>query len=197
MGRRLPDTLTNDEREALLSQPNKRARTGFRDLAIIRLMLNVGLRSCEVLNISVEDVDWISGKLIVRHGKSDKDRMVWMNEDDLEIIRKWKELKPQSPILFTTLKGRKINDRYLRAMVKRRAKKIGIKKDVYPHLLRHTFATDLLKSTKNIRLVQKALGHASLSSTMIYTHIYDKELEGAFKSFRNFRELLFKINLPR
>ena len=184
MGRRLPNTLNNQESAALLSQPNKKARTGLRDLAIIRLMLNVGLRSSEVLNISVEDVDWISGKLIVRHGKGDKDRIVWINEDDLEIIKEWKEIKPSSPILFTTLKGNKINDRYLRAMVKRRAKKSGITKDVHPHLLRHTFATDLLRSTKNIRLVQKSLGHASLSSTMIYTHIYDEELEVALKSFR-------------
>ena len=69
-------------------------------------------------------------------------------------------------------------------MVKRRAKRIGIKKDVHPHLLRHTFATDLLRSTKNIRLVQKALGHTSLSSTMIYTHVYDEELEEALKYFR-------------
>ena len=185
MGRRLPDILSLEEREALISQPNKRYRTGLRDLAIIRLMLNVGLRSSEVLNIYINDLDWISGKLIVRHGKGDKDRIVWMNEEDLEVLRKWKERKPQTPLLFTTLAGRKINDRYLRAMVKRRAHKIGIKKDVHPHLLRHTFATDLLKSTKNIRLVQKALGHASLASTMIYTHIHDEELESAFKTFRN------------
>jgi len=185
MCRRLPDTLNNQERAALLSQPNKKARTGLRDLAMIRLMLNAGLRSSEVLNISVEDVDWISGKLIVRHGKGDKDRIVWINEDDLEIIKEWKEIKPSRPILFTTLKGKKINDRYLRAMVKRRAKRTDITKDVHPHLLRHTFATDLLRSTKNIRLVQKALGHASLSSTMIYTHVYDEELESALKTFRN------------
>ncbi len=184
MGRRLPDTLSLEEREALISQPNKRYRTGLRDLAIIKLMLNVGLRSSEVLNVSINDVDWVSGKLIVRRGKGDKDRIVWMNEDDLEIIRKWKELKPFSNLLFTTLAGKKINDRYLRAMIKRRALKIGIKKDVHPHLLRHTFATDLLKSTKNIRLVQKALGHANLSSTMIYTHIHDEELELAMKAFR-------------
>lgn len=184
MGRRLPDTLNNEEITALLSQPNKRARTGFRDLAIIKLMLNVGLRSSEVLNILVDDVDWVSGKLIVRHGKGKKDRIVWVNEEDFNIMRKWKEIKPQSPLLFTTLKGNRINDRYLRAMVKRRAKIAGIDKDVHPHLLRHTFATDLLKATKNIRLVQKAMGHASLSSTMIYTHVYDEELENALKSFR-------------
>ena len=185
MGRRLPNTLNNQERAALLSQPNKKARTGLRDLAMIRLMLNAGLRSSEVLSILVEDIDWISGKLIIRHGKGNKDRIMWLNEEDLEIIKEWKEIKPSSPILFTTLKRKKINDRYLRAMVKRRAKRTDITKDVHPHLLRHTFATDLLRSTKNIRLVQKALGHASLSSTMIYTHVYDEELESALKTFRN------------
>ncbi|NIP30159.1 MAG: tyrosine-type recombinase/integrase, partial [Candidatus Dadabacteria bacterium] len=179
-----PDTLNYKERTALLFQPNKRSPTGLRDLAIIRLMLNAGLRASEALSISLEDVDWISGKLLLKHGKRKKNRIVWVNEEDLEIIRMWKEIKPQCPLLFTTLKGNTINDRYLRAMIKRRAKKAGIIKDVHPHLLRHTFATDLLRSTKNIRLVQKALGHASLSSTMIYTHVYDEELESALKSFR-------------
>ncbi len=89
---------------------------------MIKLMLNVGLRSSEALNISVVDLDWISGKLLVKQGKGKKDRIVWINEDDLEIIKEWKKIKPSSPILFTTLKGKKINDRYLRAMVKRRAK---------------------------------------------------------------------------
>jgi len=185
MGRTLPNTLNNKERTALLSQPNKKAYTGLRDLAMIRLMLNAGLRSSEVLNMSSTDIEWISGKLFIRHGKGKKDRIVWINEEDLAIIRSWKEIKPISPVLFTTLKGNSINDRYLRAMVKRRANKAGITKDVHPHLLRHTFATDLLRSTKNIRLVQKALGHASLSSTMIYTHVYDEELESALKTFRN------------
>lgn len=184
MSRKLPDILNHKEISFLLRQPNKNAPTGLRDLAMIRLMLNTGLRASEVLNISVSDVDWTSGKLMVKHGKGKNGRIVWINEDDLEIIKKWKETDPQSLLIFTTLKGNKINDRYLRAMVKRRAKKAGISKVVHPHLLRHTFATDLLRSTKNIRLVQKALGHASLSSTMIYTHIYDEELEEALKSFR-------------
>ncbi len=184
MPRILPDTLNSKERTALLCQPNKKAPTGLRDLAMIRLMLNAGLRVSEVLNISLSDIDLTSGRLIVKHGKGGKYRIVWLNEDDLDIIRKWKEIKPHSPLFFTTLFGNRINDRYLRAMVKRRAKISGITKDVHPHLLRHTFATDLLKSTKNIRLVQKALGHASLSSTMIYTHVYDEELESALKSFR-------------
>ena len=182
--KRLPETLNELEIRALLSQPNKRARTGLRDLAMIRLMLNAGLRASEVLSLTVRDINWRSGKLTIKRGKGDKDRVVWLNEDDLEILRSWKEKKPESRLLFTTLAGQKIKDRYLRAMVKRRAKKAGITKDVHPHTLRHTFATDLYRDTKNIRLVQKALGHAALSNTMIYTHIYDEELESAMKSFR-------------
>ena len=73
-------------------------------------------------------------------------------------------------------------------MVKRLAKKAGIAKDVHPHTLRHTFATDLFRQTKNLRLTQKALGHSQISSTMIYTHIVDDELEEALKTFRAWRQ---------
>ena len=182
--KRLPETLNESEIKALLSQPNKRARTGLRDLAMIRLMLNAGLRASEVLSLTVRDLDWNSGKLSIKRGKGDKDRVLWLSEEDLEIIQAWRGKKPESKLLFTTLGGKKINDRYLRAMVKRRVKKAGVTKDVHPHTLRHTFATDLYRDTKNIRLVQKALGHAALSNTMIYTHIHDEELESAMKSFR-------------
>ncbi len=182
--KRIPETLNESEIKALLSQPNKRARTGLRDLAIIRLMLNAGLRASEVLSITIRNIDWTSGKLTVKRGKGDKDRIVWLNEDDLDTLRAWKEKKPISELFFTTLHGKRINDRYLRQMIKRRAKKVGITKDVHPHTLRHTFATDLYRDTRNIRLVQKALGHSDLSTTMIYTHIYDQELESAMKSFR-------------
>jgi len=66
-------------------------------------------------------------------------------------------------------------------MVKRRGRKAGIAKDVHPHMLRHTYATELYRQNKDIRLVQKALGHASLSTTMIYTHIVDDDLEAAMR----------------
>ena len=81
--------------------------------------------------------------------------------------------------------GNKMNPRYIQDMVKRYAKKAGINKDISPHTLRHTFATDLLRETKNIRLVQKALGHSDISTTMVYTHIVDEELEGALKNLRS------------
>ena len=184
-GRKLPDVLTNEEQSALLKRPNRRAPTGLRNLCMIRLMLNVGLRSSEVLNLKVNDLDWMSGKLAVRQGKGQKDRILWINEGDLELLKSWRERRPeQSDLLFITLQGRPVSDRYLRAMVARVAGKAGIEKRVHPHLLRHTFATDLYRETKNILLVQKALGHEDLSTTMLYTHIVDGELEDALLNFR-------------
>jgi integrase/recombinase XerD len=74
-------------------------------------------------------------------------------------------------------------------MVKRYARKAGIAKDIHPHSLRHSFATDFLRETHNIRLVQKALGHANLATTQIYTHIVDEKLEAALKLFRQAQEV--------
>lgn len=182
--RKLPEVLTAEEQEKLLAQPNPKCRTGLRNLCMIRLMLNVGLRASEVLNLRPQDIDWMSGKLMVREGKGKKDRTLWIGEEDLDLLRQWREKRPGGEFLFTTLRGERLDDRYLRAMVKRLARKAGIAKDVHPHTLRHTFATDLYRETKNIRLTQKALGHADLSTTMIYTHIVDEELEEALKSFR-------------
>jgi len=185
MGRRIPETLSDDERMLLLSQPNHKAPTGLRDAVMMRLMVNAGLRCMEVLNLKVNEVDFDEGRVFIRQSKGKKDRIVWIGDEDLEVLRNWISIKPGSEFMFTTLKGKRIMDRYLRAMVKRRAKKAGIVKDVHPHLLRHSFATDLLRKTRNIRLVQKALGHSHLATTMIYTHVYDEELSGAMKSFRS------------
>lgn len=145
-------------------------------------MVNTGLRASEILNLQARDLDWMSGKLMVR-GK--KDRTLWIGERDLELLQAWQERQPsQAEHLFTTLQGTRLEDRYLRAMVKRLARKASIEKNVHPHTLRHTIATDLYRQTKNIRLVQKALGHADLSITMLYTHIVDDELEDALRLLR-------------
>jgi integrase/recombinase XerD len=86
--------------------------------------------------------------------------------------------------MATTKEGGKLDPRYIQRMVKRYAAKAGIEKDITPHTLRHSFATDLYRETSKIRLVQKVLGHSDLSTTMIYTHIFDEEVESALKSFR-------------
>lgn len=190
-GLKLPEVLTADERQRLVRQPNLRAPTGLRNVCMIRLMLDTGVRASEVLAIRIRDLDWTSGKLTVRQGKGRKDRVLWTTEDDLELAKRWREKRLEltlpdagKELLFTTLAGGPLNDRYLRAMVERVARKANITKHVHPHTLRHTFATDIYRETKNIRLVQKALGHADLSTTMIYTHIVDDELEDALRTFR-------------
>jgi len=183
--KRIPEVLTSDEVKALLAQPNPRYPTGLRNLCLMRVMLDAGLRASEALKLTVYDLDWHSGKLKVRQGKGNKDRILWLNEDCLLLLQRCKEkVSPASQLLFTTLDGSPIDDRYLRRMVKRYGAKAGIAKDVHPHMLRHTFATDLYSQTKNIRLVQKALGHSDLSTTMIYTHIIDDEMESVMRNFK-------------
>lgn len=183
--KKLPETLNTSERQALLAAPRLRAPTGHRDLCLMTLMLNTGLRASEALHLRARDVDWTSGQIMVREGKGKKDRSLWLSEADLELLRSWKGRRPTATeLLFTTLHGTPIKDRDLRAMVKRRARKAGIIKDVHPHMLRHTFATDLYRVTKDIRLVQKTLGHADLSTTMIYTHLVDDDVAHAMRTFR-------------
>ena len=150
-------------------------------------MLNAGLRAREARELKIKHLDFKSGKLKVR-GKGKKERVVWLSADDLALVRAWLTRRPGAPsgdLLFTSLDGsRPVNDRWLRRMVKRVAEQAGIVKDIHPHSLRHTFATDLLRSTKNLRLVQKALGHSNIETTTIYAHIVDEELESAMKELR-------------
>ncbi|MCK4321753.1 tyrosine-type recombinase/integrase [candidate division WOR-3 bacterium] len=188
--RKLPEFLTEEEQKVLLKQPNHRYPTGQRNHLMMKLMLDIGLRLSEATNLKWKHIDLMSGKLMVRDGKGEKDRTLWIGEKDIELLEKWRERQLEKTdrdpeYVFTTLKGTPVKNRYVQFMVKRYSEKAGITKNISPHTLRHTFATDLYRETKNIRIVQKALGHSDLSTTMIYTHIVDDELEEAMKNFRN------------
>ena len=184
--RRLPKVLTADEQRAFLAEFNTRYASSLRNLVAVRLMLECGLRSGELVAIRPEHVDMSTCRLIVREGKGAKDRVVWFSDDLHDLIVRWLERRPASDWLLCTRHGGQLNTRYLRELVKRKAMTAGISEAarITPHTLRHTFATDLLRETKNIRLVQKALGHASLATTMIYTHVADEELEKALRRGR-------------
>jgi site-specific recombinase XerD len=129
----------------------------------------------------------MSGKLMVREGKGAKDRTLWIGEELLEELQGWmdrrKATAPGADYLLPTSKGTQVATSHLRRSVKRYARDANIEEveRVSPHTLRHTFATRLYRSAGKIRLVQKALGHSDLSTTMIYTHVVDEELEGAMK----------------
>ncbi len=194
MGKRqIPVILTGEEQQSLLDQFNERYVTSHRNKVMFQLMLNTGLRVSEAVSLRWEDVNLTSGKLMVREGKGAKDRTLWIDESQLDELGEWKERQVEEMVklpkwVFSTLRegnaGKKMSIQQVWKTLKTYADKAGIEKDISPHTLRHTFATDLYRETGKIRLVQKALGHADLSTTMIYTHIVDEELEGAMKSFR-------------
>lgn len=184
MSRKLPKVLDEDEAAALKGVFNTRYDSGVKNLCMVRLMLETGLRVSEVCNLQPGDLNMTTCKLHIRDGKGGKDRVLWVSEDLRDLVGEWLKCRPaDSDWLFPTRTGNETNPRSIRRTVKNYADKAGISwaDSVSPHTLRHTFATNLLRRTGNIRLVQKALGHADLSTTMIYTHIVDDELEDALK----------------
>lgn len=212
MGRRkkLPKILEKEEREKFLSVFNKRYPTGQRNKAIVDFMLNTGLRLSEVVNLKWQYLDLMTGKLEVIEGKGAKDRNLRVKERVLEVMRSWKDRQAKEMMkrkinepanyVFTTLKGKQLKPANIRRMIYKYADKAGIQRyevktnengkeykerKVSPHGLRHTFATKLLRDTGNIRTVQRALGHADISTTMIYTYVADEELENDLINLRD------------
>ena len=181
--RKIPEFLTVEEQEQLINVFNVRNRT------MIKLFLASGLRLSEMINLRWRDINLMTGQLKVVEGKGTKDRILWISDSIVEDLRIWKERQSKKldicELVFTTSNKLKLDDRNIRRMVSLYSAKAGINKNVSPHTFRHTYASDLLRETKNIRLVQKALGHEDLSSTMIYTHIVDDEFEKALKKLRD------------
>jgi len=180
---KLPKVLSDDEGERLLDQPNDRYYGPHRDYLYMRLMLAAGLRVGEAVALKLEHIDLMTGRINIRNGKGAKDRVVYVGDKLLEEVKEWMGRRPESEYLLPTNKGTKVATSQLRRSVKRYAKRAGIQElnRVSPHTLRHTFATRLYRKTSDIRKVQKALGHSDLSTTMIYTHIVDEELEADMK----------------
>jgi site-specific recombinase XerD len=179
--RPIPEVLTTEEQTQILALMPNGTLLQRRNLAMVRLMLFQGLRSHEVCELRTTDLSFPSGKLKVR-GKGGRQRIVWLRPNDQANLRNY--LVEAAPVgyLFQTGHGQKVDTRFLRTMLMRYGLQAKIR--LHPHLLRHTFATDLLRETKNLRLVQKALGHAHIGTTEIYTHIVDEELEDAMKNFK-------------
>ena len=183
--RKLPVILNEDEQKVLLAQPNPKAPTGLRNICILRVMLDAGLTLSEVTSLRPDEIDFTNGCITVRHADGYREgRILWLGAENLSFIQRWIKVRPNAEYLFCTLKGSKLDDRYIREMVKRLAVKAKINKNVFPHSLRHTFAADLYRKTRNIRIVQEALGHVDLSTTMIYANVIDEKLEEAMKFFR-------------
>mgnify|MGYP000365618413 CR=1 FL=1 len=174
--RRLPKTLTREEATRLLAAPNKSCPTGLRNRCILQLMYRGALRVSEVVALRPQDIDWETGLVRIVEGKGARDRNIYIDEHTLDLLRLWSERRPRSPWFFCTLSGRPVSTVYIRAMIKRMARRAGITRRIYPHMLRHTFATERLSEGWSIREVQEYLGHADIRTTQIYTHVSPEDL---------------------
>ena len=187
MSRKIPEILTLDEQEKMLEIFNKRYFNSRRNYKMIKLFLNTGLRLSEMLDLEWKNINLMTGQLKVVEGKGSKDRILWINEIMLQELQSWREDQAEhigtTEYVFSNRHGNRLKNSDIRQMVYKYSEK-ALKKRISPHTLRHTYATDLYRETKDIRLVQKALGHADLSTTLIYTHIVDDHLENALKAFR-------------
>jgi len=184
--KKLPAVLEPEEAQNLLKQPNKRYPTGLRNKAMMALMLHCGLRISEVINLRPGNINLTKGKLRVESGKGNKDRDLALPEYLTDLLDSWRKKRPLGDYFFSTLKGKKLSNRYLQQMVKRYAQKAGLNKRISPHTLRHTYATQYYKQTKDIETLRRILGHSDISTTTIYITLANIDVENGMKSFKGF-----------
>ena len=184
----LPSFLTRDEIERLLEAPDLSSPMGQRDRVLIELLYAAGLRVSELVNLNLEQVNLDTLELRVL-GKGAKERMVLIGEPAARALSVYlaqgrPELmgRKRNSALFLNRYGERIIQRRVQRILVKYANIAGIEKRVYPHLLRHTFATHLLDGGADLRVVQELLGHASLSSTQIYTHVSKSQAKKVYLS---------------
>ena len=183
----LPKRLTRSEATALLRVPNRRAPSGVRNRALLTLFYRAGLRCAEALALSPRDVQLGEGEINVRRGKGKKDRLIpGLDGETLEILDRWKAIRPASEFFICATskghEGRPLDSGYVRKMVARYGERAGIEVRVYPHMLRHSFASEWLEEGGTVAELQKLLGHVTLGATEVYLHIVDVQLRERMQS---------------
>jgi integrase/recombinase XerD len=188
MPRLLPETLTQGEVERLLAAP---AEDALGERALLELLYAAGLRISEALNLDLEDIS-LDGAFVRVIGKGDRERLVPVGEVALDAIRAWLA-GPRAALvaahhvapvrggpLLLGRSGRRLARQQAWAVVKRAAAAAGLSGRVSPHTLRHSFATHLLEGGADLRIVQELLGHASISTTQLYTHVTGERIREVY-----------------
>ncbi len=186
--RNLPHFLSAEEIGRLLATPPARGREGLRDRAILETMYSAGLRVSELVGLDDGDLDFDSGVLRVR-GKGRRERLAPIGSYATDAIKQWLSVRrlhihepvgPNSP-LFVNKFGHRLTTRSVARMLEKYLRQSGLDTRTTPHSLRHSFATHLLDRGADIRSVQELLGHKSLITTQIYTHISTASLRKAYE----------------
>ncbi len=180
--------LEEDELVRLLEAAKGSDLLSLRDRAVLELLFSTGLRVSEAAKLDIEDINLKRSEFTVT-GKGSKRRIVFMSERAREALKRYLDKRRDtSPFLFIShdrAKGARddtpISPRSVQRIVDKYARKAGITKKISPHTMRHTFATDLLRGGADIRAVQAMLGHASITTTQVYTHVTDKHLHEVHK----------------
>ncbi len=183
LGRPLPNSLSEDEVERLLLAPNIDTTIGLRDRAMLELLYATGLRVSELVNLRNDQVSLRQGVLRVT-GKGEKERLVPIGEEAINWLEKYlSQARPelaqdtQTGALFLTNRKSGMTRQAFWYLIKRYAKQVDVRSHLSPHTLRHAFATHLLNHGADLRAVQMLLGHSSVSTTQIYTHVAKARLK--------------------
>ena len=185
---RLPKDLFNEQIKILITPNEKKQDYAIRNQCIILLLLNTGMRVSECCNLNLLDVD-LDDQTIRVFGKGNKERSVFFMPSVLPFLKSYlDEIRPKllanstNEAFFIGSKGTRITSRSIENILNDRAKQSKIPFKVTPHMLRHTFATNLLNNDADIKMVQELLGHSSLSTTQIYTHVSKARLQRVYEN---------------
>ncbi len=189
--KRLPKAITVEEVERLLSTPNDRELLGARDRAILETLYSTGIRVSELVDLNLADLDEFDQALRIR-GKGKKERLVPLGSHALASIRHYVQMLNTDPkfaeairsgkqiALFVNKHGGRLSSRSVRRKLDKYLKEAGLDPNISPHTLRHSFATHLLGNGADIRAVQELLGHQSMSTTQIYTHLTSNQMRETY-----------------
>ena len=189
LDKRLPVFLEEGEIDSLLDLPDDSA-LGLRDQAVLEMLYATGCRVSELAGMRLADLD-LSGLFVLLHGKGNKDRIVPIGNTCKNAFLKY-FARSRAPLMlkyhveehqfvFVNNRGGALTDRSVRRILDKYVQKLALQKNVSPHTIRHTFATHLLEHGADLRAVQELLGHASLSTTQIYTHITNERINKVYQ----------------
>jgi integrase/recombinase XerC len=181
--KKLPEVLSPDALDHLINIETKDPES-FRDRAIMELFYSCGLRLSELTGLNMDSINW-GEQILVVLGKGNKQRRVPFGNKARDALQSWLTQRAlivaeNEQAVFISLKGIRISPRSVEAQLKKRAREKGMFQRIYPHLLRHSFASHILESSGDLRAVQELLGHANLSTTQIYTHVDFQHLANVY-----------------